>query len=94
MIDGKNGVYDIDCYDGYAEGTLNHSWDNDENMPESVRLEYPTKEKVLSDRGLTRDVMEYKHLYKRSAKTKDITYGDIMQQLGTIVIGVPAKQIV
>ena len=82
--DNKSGMYYVDCYDGYGEATLDkENWDNDEGVPETVKMKYPTKAEVLADEDLSEQVLEYRGLYDLGAN--DIHYGDIMMCLGEIV---------
>jgi hypothetical protein len=70
------------CYNGYAIGEL---LDKENYMcADTIRMEYPTLEEVLSDKGGIADyVLQYRGLWDKTYK--DIDYGDIMMCLGEIV---------
>jgi hypothetical protein len=75
--------YRMECYDGYANGTLLNE-EEYPNAPKNIRMEYPTRNDVLSDMGgVADDILQYRGLYDLDAS--DITYGDIMMYLGEIV---------
>ena len=75
--------YRMECYDGYANGTLLNE-EEFPNAPKTIRMEYLTRNDVLSDRGgLADDILYYRGLY--DLNENDITYGDIMMYLGEIV---------
>ena len=80
LIGGNEVAYDMECYDGYAIGTLV----DDVDAPATIRMEYPKLEDVLSDMGgVADDILQYRGLYDKTAD--DIHYGDIMMYLGEIV---------
>lgn len=80
LIGGNEVAYDMECYDGYAIGTLV----DDVDAPATIRMEYPKLEDVLSDMGgVADDILQYRGLYDKTAN--DIHYGDIMMYLGEIV---------
>ena len=80
LIGGDNVTYDMECYDGYAIGTLV----DDVDAPATIRMEYPKLADVLSDMGgVADDILQYRGLYDKTAN--DIHYGDIMMYLGEIV---------
>jgi hypothetical protein len=75
--------YRMECYDGYANGTLLNE-DKYPNAPKTIRMEYLTRNDVLNDRGgLADNILYYRGLY--DLNENDITYGDIMMYLGEIV---------
>ena len=77
---GNNVAYDMECYDGYAIGKLV----DDVDAPATIRMEYPTLDEVLSDKGgIADDILFYRGLWDKTAD--DIHYGDIMMYLGEIV---------
>lgn len=78
-IHGKEGWYDVDCYDGYAFATLTEDTEN-AGLPKNVKLTYPTKAEVLANKSMTKEVLEYRGLY--DLKAKDIHFGDIMMCRG------------
>lgn len=78
-IHGKEGMYDVDCYDGYAFATLTDDVE-DAGLPKNVKLIYPTKAEVLADEEMTQEVLEYRGLYDLGAE--DIHFGDIMMCRG------------
>ena len=81
LIGGNEVAYDMECYDGYAIGTL---LDEEYQCPNTIRMEYPTLDEVLSDKGgVAEDILQYRGLYDKTAN--DIHYGDIMMYLGEIV---------
>ena len=84
QIEGYEEVpYRMTCYNGYALGELLDK-DNYPNAPKTIRMEYPTLEDVLSDKGgIANDILLYRGLWDKSAD--DICYGDIMMYLGEIV---------
>ena len=80
LIGGNEAAYDMECYDGYAIGTLV----DDVDAPATIRMEYPKLVDVLSDMGgVADDILQYRGLYDKTAE--DIHYGDIMMYLGEIV---------
>lgn len=80
LIGGNEVAYDMECYDGYAIGTLV----DDVDAPATIRMEYLTLADVLSDMGgVADDILQYRGLYDKTAD--DIHYGDIMMYLGEIV---------
>lgn len=73
--------YRMVCYDGGAIGTL---LDKKYHCPNTIRMEYPTLDEVLSDKGgIADDILSYRGLYDK--QHKDINYADIMMYLGEIV---------
>jgi hypothetical protein len=74
--------YRMVCYDGYAIGEL---LDKEEyQCPDTIRMEYPTLDEVLYDKGgIADDILQYRGLWDKTAD--DIHYGDIMMYLGEIV---------
>ena len=82
-IDGYAEVpYRMECYDGYANGTLLYE-EKYPNAPKNIRMEYPTRNDVLSDMGgIADDILLYRGLWDKTAD--DIHYGDIMMYLGEI----------
>jgi hypothetical protein len=83
----KIGQYDeapyrMVCYDGYAIGEL---LNKEEYMcPDTIRMEYPTLDEVLTDKGgIADDILYYRGLWDK--QHNDIHYGDIMMYLGEIV---------
>ena len=76
--------YRMVCYDGYAEGTLIDDDAEFHNAPKTIRMEYPTLNDVLYDKGgIADDILYYRGLWDKTAD--DIHYGDIMMYLGEIV---------
>lgn len=77
----EDAPYRMECYDGYAIGTL---LDEEYQCPNTIRMEYPTLDEVLSDKGgIADDILFYRGLYDKTYE--DIHYGDIMMFLGEIV---------
>jgi hypothetical protein len=77
----EDAPYRMECYDGYAIGTL---LDEEYQCPNTIRMEYPTLDEVLSDKGgIADDILFYRGLWDKTAD--DIHYGDIMMYLGEIV---------
>lgn len=78
----EDAPYRMVCYDGYAIGEL---LDKEEYMcPDTIRMEYPTLDEVLSDKGgIADDILFYRGLWDK--QHDDINYGDIMMYLGEIV---------
>jgi hypothetical protein len=78
----EEAPYRMVCYDGYAIGEL---LDKENYMcADTIRMEYPTLDEVLSDKGgIADDILFYRGLWDKSAD--DIHYGDIMMYLGEIV---------
>jgi hypothetical protein len=77
----EDAPYRMECYDGYAIGTL---LDEEYQCPNTIRMEYPKLADVLSDMGgVADDILQYRGLYDKTAD--DIHYGDIMMYLGEIV---------
>ena len=85
QIEGYDEVpYRMECYDGYALGSLLNENNEYPNAPKSIRMEYPTRNDVLSDMGgVADDILQYRGLY--DLNVEDIHYGDIMMYLGEIV---------
>ena len=79
LIGGNAVTYDMECYDGYAIGTLV----DDVDAPATIRMEYPKLEDVLKDLDLCHRILFYRGLGDKTAS--DIHYGDIMMYLGEIV---------
>lgn len=85
QIEGYDEVpYRMECYDGYALGELLDENNEYPNAPKTIRMEYPTRNDVLSDiGGLAEDILQYRGLY--DLEVKDIHFGDIMMYLGEVV---------
>lgn len=79
LIGGNAVTYDMECYDGYAIGTLV----DDVDAPATIRMEYPKLEDILKDDNLCLSILFYRGLGDKTAS--DIHYGDIMMYLGEIV---------
>ena len=79
LIGGNEVAYDMECYDGYAIGTLV----DDVDAPATIRMEYPKLEDVLKDLDLCHRILKYRGLYDLAPI--DIHFGDIMMYLGEIV---------
>ena len=79
LIGGNEVTYDMECYDGYAIGTLV----DDVDAPATIRMEYPKLADVLEDNDLCYHILKYRGLWDKTAS--DIHYGDIMMYLGEIV---------
>ena len=80
-INNKEYEYDMTCYDGYAYGVLRE--DTDE-VPNIIKMEYPTLDEVLSDKGgIADDILQYRGLYDLSVE--DLHYGDVMMYMGEVV---------
>lgn len=76
----EDAPYRMECYDGYAIGTL---LDEEYQCPNTIRMEYPTLNEVLKDNELCHLILKYRGLWDKTAD--DIHYGDIMMYLGEIV---------
>ena len=80
-INNKEYEYDMTCYDGYAYGVLR---ENTDEVPNIIKMEYPTLNDVIYDKGgIADDILTYRGLYNLSVD--DIHYGDIMMCLGEVV---------
>lgn len=80
-INNKEYEYDMTCYDGYAFGVLR---EDANDVPNIIKMTYPTLNEVLSDMGgLADDILQYRGLW--DLDTNKIHYGDIMMCLGEIV---------
>ena len=80
-INNKEYEYDMTCYDGYAYGVLR---ENTTDVPNIIKMEYPTLDEVLYDMGgVAYDTLQYRGLW--DLDTSKIHYGDIMMCLGEIV---------
>lgn len=78
----REHIYRMTCYDGYAIGELID--EEDEQAPKTIRMEYPTLDDVIYDKGGIADyILTYRGLYNLSVE--DIHYGDIMMCLGEVV---------
>ena len=75
-----DAIYNLQCYDGYAIGTL---LDEEYQCPNTIRMEYPTLDEVLKDLDLCHRILKYRGLWDKI--TDDIHYGDIMMFMGEIV---------
>lgn len=76
----EDAPYRMECYDGYAIGTL---LDEEYQCPNTIRMEYPKLEDVLKDLDLCHRILKYRGLYDLAPI--DIHFGDIMMYLGEIV---------
>lgn len=85
QIEGYEEVpYRMKCYDGYAKGELLDDEGEYPNAPKTIRMEYPTLDEVLSDKGgIAEDILVYRGLY--DLDVEDIHYGDIMMYLGNVM---------
>ena len=80
-INNKEYEYDMTCYDGYAFGVLR---ENTNDVPNIIKMTYPTLNEVLSDMGgVADDILQYRGLWDLDASK--IHYGDIMMCLGEVV---------
>lgn len=78
----EDAPYRMVCYDGYAIGELLNK--EVYMCPDTIRMEYPTLDEVLSDKGsIADDILVYRGLWDK--EHDDINYGDIMMYLGEIV---------
>lgn len=73
------GVYDLQCYDGYAIGI--RTCDSEE-FPATIRMEYPLLADILDSEEAVNHVLTYRGLWDLSAK--DIHYGDVMMAYGSV----------
>lgn len=80
-INNKEYEYDMTCYDGYAFGVLR---EDANDVPNIIKMTYPTLNEVLSDMGgLADDILQYRGLYDLSVE--DLHYGDVMMYMGEVV---------
>lgn len=80
-INNKEYEYDMTCYDGYAFGVLR---ENTNDVPNIIKMTYPTLNEVLSDMGgVADDILQYRGLYDLSVE--DLHYGDVMMYMGEVV---------
>lgn len=82
FYDSQEHIYDMTCYDGYADGV--RCDDSDELAPKRIRMTYPKLADVLNNvGGLADDILHYRGLYDKTHA--DINFGDIMMYCGKIV---------
>ena len=77
-INGVDGEYNIECYDGYGIGTLVYS--ENTSAPKKIKLTYPKLADIRADLDKAHYCLKYRGLYDLAPI--DLHQGDIMMALG------------
>lgn len=79
-INGNAIEYDMECYDGYAIGTLVDLVYTD--APKKIKLTYPTLAEIRADEDKAEYCLVYRGLY--DLDITDLHQGDIMMAFGEL----------